>query len=113
METEPLFPDATKEIADKRASLAPDAIEAWRNFSKTVFKDGALPAKTKELIAIAVAHSTQCPYCIRHHTAQALRRGATQEEIKEAIWVAAEMKAGAAVAHSAIAIDEMQKHKTT
>ncbi len=107
MKTDKLLPDATREIAETRASLAPEAIEAWRNFSKTVFKDGALPGKTKQLIAIAVAHVTQCPYCIRAHTAQAKNAGATPEEIMEAIWVAAEMRAGAAVAHSAVAIDEL------
>jgi len=43
-------------------------LEAWRNFSKTVFEAGALPEKTKQLIAVAVAHVTQCPYCIKSHT---------------------------------------------
>ncbi|WP_202621775.1 carboxymuconolactone decarboxylase family protein [Pontibacter russatus] len=56
---------------------------------------------------MAVAHVTQCPYCIRSHTAQAVRKGATQQEIMEAIWVAAEMRAGGAFAHSSIALDEM------
>ncbi|HEX7017149.1 MAG TPA: carboxymuconolactone decarboxylase family protein, partial [Cyclobacteriaceae bacterium] len=77
-------------------------------FSRTVFAEGALPAKTKELIAVAVAHVTQCPYCIRAHTRNALRKGATKEEIMEAIWVAAEMRAGAAYAHANIAMDVME-----
>lgn len=111
MKSDKLLPDATREIAQKRAELAPEAIEAWRNFSRTIFKDGALPGKTKQLIAIAVAHVTQCPYCIRAHTAQAKTAGATPEEIMEAIWVAAEMRAGAAVAHSAVAIDELHQHE--
>ena len=59
------------------------------------------------MIAVAVAHVTQCPYCIRGHTKAALRVGATREEIMEAIWVAAEMRAGAAFAHSALALDAM------
>ena len=67
-----------------------------------------MPAKTKELIAVAVAHVTQCPYCIRAHTRNALRKGATKEEIMEAIWVAAEMRAGAAYAHANIAMDVME-----
>ena len=70
-----------------------------------MFAEGALPAKTKQLIAVAVAHVTQCPYCIRGHTDAALRQGATAEEIMEAIWVAAEMRAGGAYAHSALALD--------
>ena len=58
---------------------------------------------------MAVAHVTQCPYCIHGHTAQAMRKGASEQEIMEAIWVAAEMRAGGSYAHSALAIDEMEK----
>ncbi|NCA85054.1 MAG: carboxymuconolactone decarboxylase family protein [Clostridia bacterium] len=108
MKSEDLYPKATKELADKRSALAPEIMEAWATFSKTVFKEGALPEKTKQLIAVAVAHVTQCPYCIRSHTKTALRKGASREEIMEAIWVAAEMRSGAATAHSAIALDEME-----
>lgn len=107
MDQKHIFPQATKELADKRKELAPDIMDAWNNFSKTVFSDGALPEKTKQLIAIAVAHVTQCPYCIKSHTKAALRKGATRQEIMEAIWVAAEMRAGGAYAHSLIALDEM------
>ncbi|HWI91587.1 MAG TPA: carboxymuconolactone decarboxylase family protein [Flavisolibacter sp.] len=110
MENENLYPLTTKELADKKGALAPKNLEAWRNFSKTVFEEGALPEKTKQLIAVAVAHVTQCPYCIRSHSKQAMRKGASKEEIMEAIWVAAEMRAGAAYAHATIAIDEMDKH---
>ncbi len=102
-----LYPNVTKELADKRTALAPETMEAWSHFSKTVFKEGELPEKTKQLIAVAVAHVTQCPYCIRSHTKQAMRKGASKAEIMEAIWVAAEMRSGAAMAHSAIALDEM------
>jgi len=110
METESLYPIATKELADKKNALSPKNVEAWRNFSKTVFEAGALPEKTKQLIAVAVAHVTQCPYCIRSHTKSAMRKGASKEEIMEAIWVASEMRAGAAYAHASIAMDEMEKH---
>src|SRR5690606_2460323 len=98
------------DLAKKKAELAPDNIEAWRNFSRTIFKAGALDEKTKQLIAVAVAHVTQCPYCIRSHTGQAMRKGANKEQIMEAIWVASEMRAGAAYAHATIAMDEMEKH---
>lgn len=104
-----LFPEATNELASKKAALAPKNIDAWRNFSRTVFKAGALDEKTKQLIAVAVAHVTQCPYCIKAHTPQAMKKGATKEEIMEAIWVAAEMRAGAAYAHATIAMDAMEK----
>ena len=108
MKNNKLYPDLTKEISEKRTALAPEISEAWRSFSKTVFKQGALSEKTKQLIAIAVAHVTQCPYCIHGHTAQAMRKGASEQEIMEAIWVAAEMRAGGSYVHSALAIDEME-----
>ena len=110
MDNENLYPLTTKELADKKAALAPKNLEAWRNFSKSVFEEGALSEKTKQLIAVAVAHVTQCPYCIRSHSKQAMRKGASKKEIMEAIWVAAEMRAGAAYAHATIAMDEMDKH---
>ncbi len=102
-----LFPPATPEMSEKRASLAPETTEAFRAFSKQVFAEGALDEKTKQLIAVAVAHVTQCPYCIRGHTKLARRRGATPEEIMEAVWVASEMRAGGAYAHSALALGAM------
>jgi AhpD family alkylhydroperoxidase len=111
MHSHQLYPAATKEISDLRTSLAPDTAAAWHNFSKTVFKAGALPEKTKQLIAVAVAHVTQCPYCIHGHTALAMRKGASKQEIMEAIWVAAEMRAGGTYAHAALALDEMEAAK--
>ena len=109
MYSKQLYPEATKEISEKRTRLAPEITASFRTFSKTVFKEGALPEKIKQLIAVAVAHVTQCPYCIHSHTAQAVRKGASQQEIMEAIWVAAEMRAGASYAHAALAIEEMEK----
>jgi AhpD family alkylhydroperoxidase len=87
--TNPVYPTTTPELARHRAELAPENHDAFQAFSKQVFADGALPEKTKQLIAVAVAHVTQCPYCIRGHTDGALKHGATAEEIMEAIWVAA------------------------
>lgn len=104
-EQERLFPSVTRELAERRKTLAPGPAEAFKAFSRSVFADGALPVKTKQLIAVAVAHVTQCPYCIRGHTTAALQHGATAEEIMEAIWIAAEMRAGAAYAHSTLALD--------
>jgi AhpD family alkylhydroperoxidase len=104
-EDKQIYPEATRQIAEQRNRLAPGPAAAFQAFSKSVFAEGAIPAKTKQLIAVAVAHVTQCPYCIRGHTSAALRHGATAEEIMEAIWVAAEMRAGGAYAHSALALD--------
>jgi AhpD family alkylhydroperoxidase len=100
-----LYPRSTKDLAQRRHDLAPEIEDAFKQFSNKVFEEGALTAKTKQLIAVAVAHVTQCPYCIRGHTKAAKRDGATAEEIMEAIWVAAEMRAGGAYAHSALALD--------
>lgn len=100
-----MYPPATRELADKRRALAPAQQAAFDAFGKAVFADGALPAKMKQIIAVAVAHVTQCPYCIKGHTKAALRAGATQEELMEAIWVAAEMRAGGAYAHTALMLE--------
>ena len=104
-----MYPPASRELAEQRRALAPAVEDAFRAFSKAAFADGALSSKTKELIAVAVAHVTQCPYCIRGHTTLALRKGATEQELMEAIWVAAEMRAGGAYAHSNIALDVMNQ----
>ncbi len=105
----PMYPESSRELQRQRQELAPAALAAFKAFSESVFADGALPGKTKELIAVAVAHVTQCPYCIRGHTERALRKGATPQEVMEAIWVAAEMRAGAAYAHSSLALDTMNQ----
>jgi AhpD family alkylhydroperoxidase len=99
------FPKPTREMADRRRALAPEPEAAFRAFSSAVFADGALDTRTKQLIAVAVAHVTQCPWCIEGHVKAATREGARPAEIMEAIWVAAEMRAGAAYAHSLKALE--------
>jgi AhpD family alkylhydroperoxidase len=103
-----LYPEADRSLVDARNKLAPEIQQAFQEFQKKVFADGALPKKTKQLIAVAVAHVTQCPYCIKGHTRGALRAGASEQEIMEAIWVATEMRAGGAIAHSLLAVDTMR-----
>ncbi len=100
-----MYPAMTKELARQRAELAPDTQAAFKAFSTAVFADGVLSKKMKQIIAVAVAHVTQCPYCIRGHTELAIKQGATEQELMEAIWVAAEMRAGGAFAHSTLALD--------
>lgn len=107
--TDPIYPPSSPETAEMRRALAPESEKAFQAFSRQVFADGALSAKVKQIIAVAVAHVTQCPYCIRGHTKSALRHGATREELMEAIWVAAEMRAGGAFAHSTIALVAMNE----
>lgn len=69
--SEGLYPASTGELAKKRHELASETEAAFQAFSQKVFADGALPVKVKQLIAVAVAHVTQCPYCIKGHTARA------------------------------------------
>lgn len=104
-----MYPKATPERAQKRRELAPKSEAAFQAFSQAVFADGALSNKTKQLIAVAVAHVTQCPYCIQGHTKAALRSGATAQELMEAAWVAAEMRAGGAFAHSTVMLEVVER----
>lgn len=104
-----VYPSLKPEYGAQRKRLTPQQTDAFKAFSRSVFAEGALSAKTKQLIAVAVAHVTQCPYCINGHTDGAMNSGATPEEIMEAIWVATEMRAGAAYAHSALALEKISQ----
>lgn len=79
---------------------APEAAKAFWAFDKAAFATGALSAQAKQLIAVAVALTTQCPYCIELHNKAAREAGATDAQLAEAALVAAAMRAGAAVTHS-------------
>lgn len=72
-----LYPAATADIYNQRKQLTPHTHDAFEAFSKAVFAAGELDEKTKQLIAVAVAHTTQCPYCIQGHTKLAHRKGAS------------------------------------
>lgn len=85
--------------------LAPTEFSAFVEFDKIVGRDdGAIPRKYRELIALAVACTTQCPYCLDVHTRNAKKAGATREEVAEASMLAAALRAGAAVTHGALAV---------
>jgi AhpD family alkylhydroperoxidase len=88
----------------KMDSLAPEVMKAFWAFDKAALADGAIPVKYKELIAVAVAHTTQCPYCIDIHAGNARQAGATDKELVEAAMVAAALRAGAAVTHATHAL---------
>src|SRR5215212_3576000 len=88
----------------KMDSLAPEVMKAFWAFDRLAVADGAIPVKYKELIAVAVALTTQCPYCIDIHNANARRAGATDTEIVEAAMVAAALRAGGAVTHATHAL---------
>lgn len=104
-----MYPSPSPALSRRRKELAPNTHAAFEAFSNAVFASGALPEQTKQLIAVAVAHTTQCPYCITGHTRLARRQGATDEQIMEAIWVAAEMRAGGAYAHATLALHELER----
>ncbi|WP_279387923.1 carboxymuconolactone decarboxylase family protein [Streptacidiphilus pinicola] len=87
--------------------MTPAVNEALENLSRAASADGALPEVTEQLIAVALAHVTQCPYCFQGHTRLARRKGNSPEEITEATWVAAEMRADGAHAHSTLALHAM------
>lgn len=78
---------------------APAAMKAFWAFDKAAMADGAIPVKYKELMALAVALTTQCPYCIEVHTGKARQAGATDPEMAEVVTVAAALRAGAAITH--------------
>jgi AhpD family alkylhydroperoxidase len=109
--TDAVYYQATPALAARRRELAPDTHRAFDDFSRAVFGDGALDRRTKQLIAVAVAHVTQCPYCIQGHTELASRAGARPEQIMESIWVAAEMRAGGAFAHSTLALHALDAER--
>ena len=92
----------------KLRELKPEVFKSFVEFDAKVFETGALDAKTKELIAVASAHITQCPYCIDAHTKRAKKAGVSDVEIAEAVFVSMAMRAGAAWAHSAIAMKALE-----
>jgi AhpD family alkylhydroperoxidase len=79
---------------------APEAFKAFEAFDKATFEAGELSVQVKQLIALAVALTTQCPYCIALHTAAARNAGATDTQLTETAMVAAAMRAGAAITHA-------------
>ena len=79
--------------------LAPEAFEEFVAFDAAAFKGGLIPLKYKELMAVAVALTTQCPYCIEIHAKRARKAGATEQELAETTLVAAALRAGGAVTH--------------
>ena len=89
----------------KLRELKPDLFKAFVDFDNKVFEEGTLSVKTKELMAVAVAHVTQCPYCIDAHVKRAKTAGASDEEVAESVFVAMAMRAGGSFAHSSVAMN--------
>jgi AhpD family alkylhydroperoxidase len=83
---------------------APEAMKAFVAFDKAALSEGAIPGKYKELMALSVAFTTQCPYCIEIHSNKAREIGASDPEIAEAVLIAAALRAGGAITHGTHAI---------
>src|SRR6059058_5773164 len=90
--------------------LAPEEFKGFVALDSIVGRDGgAIPRKYRELIALGVALTTQCPYCLDVHTRNAKKAGATREEVAECSLIAAALRAGAAVTHGALAVKLFDK----
>ena len=96
---------ADLKLLKEMSKLAPTEFNAWLNLDKIVGReDGAVPRKYRELIALAVACTTQCPYCIEAHVKNAKKAGASKEEVSETAFIAAALRAGGAATHGAMAL---------
>lgn len=82
------------------SKLVPDSMKALDEFETAALADGAITRKNKELMAVAVALTTQCAYCIEYHRREAVKLGATEQELAETALVATALKAGSAITHS-------------
>jgi AhpD family alkylhydroperoxidase len=87
------------------SALSPEEFKAWLNLDRIVGREGGqIPRKYRELIALAVAFTTQCPYCIEVHTKAAKLAGVRREELSETAFLAAALRAGGAATHGAMAL---------
>ncbi|MER2107160.1 MAG: carboxymuconolactone decarboxylase family protein [Solibacillus sp.] len=100
-----LYKKSYFDLLGEFSALAPDAFKAFVAFDTQALAAGKLTVKLKELIAVAVAHTTGCPYCIEVHTKAVKKAEASKEEVAEAIMVATALKAGSALAHGVNALN--------
>jgi alkylhydroperoxidase/carboxymuconolactone decarboxylase family protein len=94
------------------ADIGKDAPELWDKFLgwySAVFAEGALTEREKALIALAVSHAVQCPYCIDAYTTGSLEKGATPEQMTEAVHVAAAIRGGASLVHGVQMRNKLEK----
>lgn len=92
-------------IAEGNKELA----DAFFSYYNKVFQDGALSAREKALIALAVAHTIQCPYCIDAYTSGSLEKGADLEQMTEAVHVATAIRGGASLVHGTQMLEHVRK----
>ena len=94
-----MYDPANLKKLKKYGELAKEAWEGFLAFDRATMADGAIPAKMKELMAVAVALTTQCPYCIDIHTKRAKAAGCTEAELAETVMVSAALRAGGSITH--------------
>ncbi len=99
-----------KTVFRRMRELVPEPYRKWLEFERAAFADGALPAKTKELIALGIAQITQCPWCIDVHVKKARQAGASDAEMAETIFVAMAMASGAAWSHGGLLLQAAHEH---
>ena len=91
------------------ADFSPELAEKFFAWYGAVFKDGALSAREKALIGLAVAHAIQCPYCIDAYTVDTLEKGCSEEQMMEAVHVAAAIRGGASLVHGVQMMNKAKK----
>lgn len=101
-------PDDLKKFG-KIAEFQPKLAEKFFDYYGEVFKEGALTAREKSLIALAVAHTVQCPYCIDAFTTDTLEKGCDEEQMMEAVHVAAAIRGGASLVHGVQMMNKAKK----
>ena len=88
---------------------APELAQKFFDYYGAVFAEGALTTREKSLIALAVAHAVQCPYCIDAYTSGSLEKGATPDQMTEAVHVAAAIRGGASLVHAVQMRNKLEK----
>ena len=106
-------PELDRSFTRVYKSETPDVLKAWAQFDDAVFaaEGREIPLKYRELIALAVGLTTQCPYCIDSHTQNAVKAGASDAELAETAWVATALRAGGAYAHGRLAFKIAEQHR--
>ncbi|MEQ8925598.1 MAG: arsenosugar biosynthesis-associated peroxidase-like protein [Fulvivirga sp.] len=91
------------------ADFEPELAKKFFDYYNEVFQEGALTAREKALIALAVSHTVQCPYCIDAYTAGTMEMGVTEKQMMEAVHVAAAIRGGASLVHGVQMMNKVKK----
>jgi len=95
----------------RMSELQPEMFQKFVEFEEAVYRPGKLSRKFKELMAVGITHVTQCQACMEYHTRMAKQEGASDEEIVEAVFIAMELRAGAALGHHGASARAMEQHE--